>query len=149
MKQPYFLSDLAESDVEMRILYLSKYGIPPKLDDSDRLRAYLVIMDFEDKAKDKSDWVLGFLLCASIWTLQANGWPFAWTSEIFNLFGWSRNTIVLCNLALLIAFWIGVFLFVTSQRERAMLPWQASDEELGDLAKRIREMRRARELRGS
>lgn len=116
MKQSYFSRESAPFEVDLQISSrLGKYGMQPKFDDNDRLRAYLVIMDLEEKANDKSGWLVGFLICASIWSLQANGWPFVWISEIFGFFGWSRGTIFFCNFVLLIAFWIAVLLY--SERE--------------------------------
>ena len=150
MRQQYFSSEHAPFEVDIRISSrLGRYGMQPKYDDNDRLRAYLVIVDLEDKANDISGWLVGFLICASIWSLQANGFPFVWISEVLVFFGWSRNTIYLCNLGLLIAFWMAAFLLVFTYRQQETLPWQVSDEEIGDLAKRIREMRRAQERRGS
>lgn len=147
MKQPNFFGVHAPLELPVEISSrLEKYGMQPKFDDNDRLRAYLVIMDLEKKAKDKSGWLVGFLICASIWSFQANGWPFVWISEIFGFLGWSRDAIFFCNLMLLIMFWIAVFLLVDTERQTRS--WQVSDEELGDLTKRIREIRRAQEPRG-
>lgn len=149
MAQSYF-SEAASLEIAVSIRSrLGKYGIQPKLDDSDCLRAYLVITSLEEKASDRSGWLLGFLICASIWALQTNGWPFAWMSEILKLFGWPYSVIVLCNLSLLIAFWIAAYLLLSGRREQQTLPWQASDAELDDLGKRVSRMIRAHELSDS
>ena len=142
---PYYFGEFALHEINTDIsLRLSKYNIPrPKFDDSDRLRAYFVILDLEKKLKNKTAWLL--LFCASLWAVRDTGGPFAWTAEIFSRFAWANDTIVLCNLALLVAFWIGGFLLMDNETRQKKASWQASDEELGDLAKRIRELRHAQE----
>lgn len=144
MKEVFFSGEHVPFEVDLRIHSdLHKYRIQPDIDDVNSLRAYFVIVDLESKANDKSNWIFGFLVCASIWALHASGGPFSLTTELFNYFGWSRNVAIVSNIALLILFWFLVYFFVTGLKERTESPWQATDEEFSDLSRRIREMKNA------
>lgn len=114
-----------------------RYGIQLKFDDYDRLRTYLLLMEFESKYRDKSPWIIGFLICASIWSLSANGIPFSWTSEFLDLLGLSRNAIGLSNFILLIMFWSACFFVLPRYMEEKPL-WKCSEHELNALLAYIR-----------
>ena len=139
MNQPGHFGEFAPYELKTDIgMSLSKYSIDAvNFDDVDRLRSYLVILDLDRKSRDLSGWFLGFLICASIWSLRDNGPPFEWFSTLFGIFGWSRTAIDLCNLILLVALWIGIYLIQTKIKDGEQPCWRASNEELENLRKRI------------